>query len=274
MRSTGRLKLVSDRAGKKSSGPAISTATIAAAMAVAAAFAYFAWEPASFASLGQAPASRPTALIGRATVIDGDTVEIHSEHVRINGVDAPETRQDCKNRQRESWRCGKAAAEALDSFLSASRPLRCEYIERDRYGRFVGNCFRADGKDVAAWLVSNGHALDWPRFSNGAYADEQAKAEAAKTGIWSGTFEAPWDWRASDRNRQSQEGADSNAQPLGVVASADCKIKGNISGEGERIYHVPGQKAYGATRITTRKGESWFCSEAEAKAAGWRRAER
>ncbi len=198
-------------------------------------------------------------------------VEIHGEHVRINGSDAPESRQSCNNRQGESWRCGKAAAAALDRFLSASRPLRCEYLERDRYGRFVGNCFRADGKNVAAWLVGNGHALDWPRYSNGAYADEQARAKAARTGIWSGTFEVPWDWRAANRNPERvNEKAVTNT--IGLVASTNCKIKGNINSDGEHIYHMPGQKAYGATRITTGKGELWFCSEAEANAAGWRRA--
>jgi hypothetical protein len=55
--------------------------------------------------------------------------------------------------------------------------------------------------------------------------------------------------------------------------SASCIIKGNISIEtGERIYHVPGQRYYDATRISPRYGERWFCTEAEAEAAGWRKA--
>lgn len=54
-----------------------------------------------------------------------------------------------------------------------------------------------------------------------------------------------------------------------------CNIKGNVSiGSGKRIYHVPGQKYYAATRISPAYGERWFCSEAEARAAGWRRARR
>ncbi|TIU00979.1 MAG: hypothetical protein E5W55_01625 [Mesorhizobium sp.] len=54
-----------------------------------------------------------------------------------------------------------------------------------------------------------------------------------------------------------------------------CNIKGNISyNTGERIYHVPGQEYYSATRINLLKGERWFCSEADARAAGWRRAKR
>ncbi len=57
-------------------------------------------------------------------------------------------------------------------------------------------------------------------------------------------------------------------------AGKACLIKGNISRSGERIYHVPGGRWYDATRIDPRKGERWFCSEAEARAAGWRRAKR
>lgn len=239
MRGTRRARLVSDGSRKEPSRYFLSNAMIATTMAIAVASICFAWEQTSVKGTGRATASMPKALIGRATVIDGDTVAIHGEHVRINGIDALETRQACRNRLGTSWRCGKAAAEALDGFLSASSPLRCEYIDRDRYGRFVGNCVRAGGKDVAAWLVSNGHALDWPLYSNGTYANEQAEAEAAKTGIWSGTFEAPWDWRAVRRNPAAASER-SGTKPPGLVASTNCRIKGNINGEGAQIYHVPG----------------------------------
>jgi endonuclease YncB( thermonuclease family) len=57
-----------------------------------------------------------------------------------------------------------------------------------RTGRYVGDCFRADGESVAGWLVENGHALDWPKYSGGAYTSQQATAREAKRGIWIGTF--------------------------------------------------------------------------------------
>jgi hypothetical protein len=59
-----------------------------------------------------------------------------------------------------------------------------------------------------------------------------------------------------------------------AVQTSDCAIKGNIGGSGKQIYHLPGQADYDATRINTGKGERWFCSEAEARAAGFRRAKR
>ena len=53
--------------------------------------------------------------------------------------------------------------------------------------------------------------------------------------------------------------------------SVECNIKGNVNTRGERIYHVPGQKYYDETEISASHGERWFCSEEEARAAGWRR---
>jgi endonuclease YncB( thermonuclease family) len=134
--------------------------------------------------------------VGRASVVDGDTIEIHGERIRFNGIDAPETSQTCVDGRRQKYRCGARAAEALAEFLSRSLPTRCEFVERDRYGRFVGNCFRADGASVQEWLVVNGYALDWPRYSAGAYAGQQEIAKSKKRGMWEGTFQPPWEWRA------------------------------------------------------------------------------
>lgn len=149
--------------------------------------------------LAATPSYAVEPLTGRASVIDGDTIEIAGERVRFNGIDAPESRQNCKDAAGQDYRCGKVSADALDAFLSRSRPTRCEYVERDRYRRFVGNCYRADKASVAEWMVRNGHALDWTRYSKGAYADEQAKAVKAKVGMWQGEFIPPWEWRKVQR---------------------------------------------------------------------------
>lgn len=217
-------------------------------------------------------ASAGQVLKGKASVVDGDTIEIHGERIRFNGVDAPEAAQVCLNGKGKKYRCGAKSADALASYLSKSSPTACEFVERDRYGRFVGNCFRADGASVQEWLVANGHALDWPRYSNGTYAGKQKEARAAKRGLWSGSFDLPWEWRAS---RSEPATALPLLTPLAEVSAANgCKIKGNVSAKGERIFHVPGQEHYARTRISEGKGERWFCSDAEAVAAGWRRARR
>lgn len=56
-----------------------------------------------------------------------------------------------------------------------------------------------------------------------------------------------------------------------AAQQGECNIKGNVSTQGERIYHVPGQKYYDDTRISRSHGERWFCSKEEARVAGWRR---
>lgn len=132
---------------------------------------------------------------GRASVVDGDTIDIQGERIRFNGIDAPESRQTCLDEKSIPYRCGKAAAEALDVFLSESRPTTCRIVSRDRYKRFVGTCFRADGVDVSAWLTRHGHALDWPKYSKGAYAVDQLEAKNGRAGIWIGAFQPPWEWR-------------------------------------------------------------------------------
>ncbi|WP_085027697.1 thermonuclease family protein [Ensifer aridi] len=131
-------------------------------------------------------AAASEALIGYAFVIDGDTIEIAGERIQLNGVDAPEAWQVCLGETGTDYRCGKESASALDTFLSASRPTRCEFVARDRYGRFVGTCFRADGKDVNRWLVQTGNAIDRGTYGSGLYDSAQQMARSIGAGIWRG----------------------------------------------------------------------------------------
>jgi endonuclease YncB( thermonuclease family) len=200
-------------------------------------------------------------------VVDGDTLALGKQRIRLNGIDAPETSQICQDNAGSDYRCGQVAAKALDDWLARSRPTRCVGVGLDQYDRVVADCFRADGLSVQKWLVRNGHALDWPRYSKGAYAADQAAAKAAQAGLWQGRFEAPWDFRATERSS-------SVTTPKVVEAPNACVIKGNISQDGKRIYHVPGQEHYDRTQINIAGGEQWFCTEREAKSAGWRKARR
>jgi len=146
-------------------------------------------------TLATLPAAAQEPIVGRASVVDGDTIEIAGQRIRFQGVDAPESWQGCWDAGGKMYRCGQVAAKALDTFLAASTPTRCEFIERDRYQRIVADCFRADGASVAEWLVRSGHALDYKQYSKGAYAKLQKQAEAEKVGVWQGKFDKPWDAR-------------------------------------------------------------------------------
>jgi len=267
---------------QRKSGRAGGIATILAAMGVAGAAGYFG--PGFLDKLPLPNAAQLVAtggaetIAGRASVIDGDTIEIHGERIRFNGVDAPESAQLCADAAGRMYRCGARAADTLAGWLAAASPTTCKFVERDQYGRFVGNCTRADGASVQRWLVRNGYAMDWPRYSNGAFSGEQSAAKAEHVGIWQGQFVLPWKWRAAQSEQTDSSPIVSLAPSVAAPAAASkpsgaCDIKGNISRKGERIYHVPGQKYYARTRVLTGKGERWFCSEQEARAAGWRRSQ-
>ncbi len=111
-------------------------------------------------------------------------------------------------------------------------------------------------------MVSEGWALAYRKYSKDYVAAEDAAREAGK-GLWRGKFVPPWDWRRGER--LSIEAADVNRP---------CRIKGNISKKGTRIYHIPGGQYYSRTKITESKGERWFCTEEDARAAAWRRSKR
>ncbi|APO68069.1 nuclease SNase-like protein [Rhizobium gallicum] len=142
-------------------------------------------------------------FVGRASVIDGDTIEIAGQRIRLNGIDAPESGQACHDAAGRSYHCGKEAAVALDEFLSKSRPIRCVGHGKDRYGRVVAGCFRADGESVNSWLVRQGWAIDWPRYSNGAFQNDEAVARTARAGVWRGAFEVPCEARAARLKRRA-----------------------------------------------------------------------
>jgi endonuclease YncB( thermonuclease family) len=133
-------------------------------------------------------------ITGRASVVDGDTIEIRGERIRFDGVDAPESKQICNNAAGRRYRCGQVSATALDVFLEKSRPVTCQTTGKS-YDRIVAVCRRADGAEVNSWLVANGFAVDWPKYSNGRYAAQQKRAKGAKLGIWAGEFEMPCAYR-------------------------------------------------------------------------------
>ncbi len=206
------------------------------------------------------PAEPADRLTGTVTVIDGDTIEIHGQRVRLFGIDAPESAQTCEAGGK-AYRCGQQAALALADEIGR-RTVSCNPRDVDRYGRIVAVCAAGD-EDLNAWMVRHGWALAYRQYST-AYVPDEEGARAAGAGIWRGTFTPPWDWRHGQASGAAAP--ESASQPAG-----GCLIKGNISRSGERIYHLPGQRYYDRTRIDASKGERWFCSEAEAQAAGWRR---
>lgn len=139
--------------------------------------------------LSGAPSS--AATVG---VIDGDTLSIGSERVRLWGIDAPEMSQTCY-RHDVAFECGRAARQALLQIIRG-RDVTCTPVARDRYGRTVASC-RAAGDDLGSEMARAGWALDYARYSGRRYAADQTAAQQAHRGLWAPgvTFIEPWDWR-------------------------------------------------------------------------------
>lgn len=131
-------------------------------------------------------------LTGQAIVIDGDTLEIHGEPIRLGGIDAPESRQTCLNGAGVAYRCGKEASFALADLIGRAT-VTCVGNERDRYHRLLATC-SAHGIDLNGWMVEQGHAVAYLRYAT-TYVVEEGEARAARRGVWQGEFVMPWDWR-------------------------------------------------------------------------------
>ncbi len=141
--------------------------------------------------LGLVPAGALADITGPARVIDGDTIEVAGERIRLHGIDAPEKDQTCSIDGR-AWACGIAAWGELVQ-ITAGKEVACEPRDTDRYGRIVAAC-SVNGTDLGDWLVRNGWAVGYYLYSyEHSRAEQHAKSE--RLGLWAGEFVMPWNWR-------------------------------------------------------------------------------
>lgn len=135
-------------------------------------------------------------LEGTATVIDGDTIEIHGQRVRLDAIDAPESRQQCWAGDGDIYPCGRRSAFALANKIGRA-PVSCTPKGRDRYRRIIAVCMSA-GTNLNGWMVEQGWAVAFRKYGIDYIAHEE-QARSAARGMWQGRFEMPWEWRASNR---------------------------------------------------------------------------
>jgi len=129
-------------------------------------------------------------------VIDGDTIEISGDRVRLHGIDAPETHQGCLLPSGQAYRCGEDAKVVLETIISGAR-VACQVLDKDRYQRSIGRCF-AGQLDIGEEMVKRGFALAYRRYSTD-YVLAEIDARNNGAGIWSSRFTPPWDFRAGKR---------------------------------------------------------------------------
>jgi endonuclease YncB( thermonuclease family) len=136
-------------------------------------------------------------LAGTARIVDGDTLDLDGEKLRLQGIDAPEMAQSCEADNRPV-KCGKLAAEHLEDLIG-SQALNCAVEGRDRYGRGLARC-EAGSRDIAEAMTKDGWAIADRRYSKGRYDAAEAAARAGRRGIWAMHFEDPSEWRARHNN--------------------------------------------------------------------------
>jgi endonuclease YncB( thermonuclease family) len=194
---------------------------------------------------------------GRALVVSAEVIRIGKQQVRLAGIEAPEREQRCPMTGRRTWTCGRAAVSALAKLVRRAT-LKCEVSGTDPEGRPLGIC-RDGATEINAQLVRDGHV-----FAAGGmlarYGSQQSEAQRQKIGLWKGEAERPSTFRAKrweDAKRKAPDG---------------CPIKGQVA-SGGKVYVLPWSTRYDSVRIQTGRGDRWFCSESEARDAGWRAAE-
>jgi len=208
------------------------------------------------------------SLRGSAQVIDGDSLTVAGLQVRLFGIDAPELDQQCFDGG-TPVACGEMAKSKLASLIGDAA-LSCLNKTTDAHGRMVAIC-RIGGVDIGRAMVEAGWATAYRRYGED-YVAAELRARASKTGLWQWEFQNPEQYRLAQQPEiepRREARAQSRAAPPSrqYEYQGQCVIKGNHSRRGEWIYHLPGMPYYNATRA-----EAWFCTEAEAQAAGYRRA--
>jgi endonuclease YncB( thermonuclease family) len=138
-----------------------------------------------------------TVTPGNVDIIDGDSFRRGKDEIRLNGIDAPEYHQACRDESGRDWSCGKEAARALRN-LVAGRTVECTGLDADRYGRLVSRCTVGD-LVLNAEMVRLGWAIAYTRHGT-LYVKEEDEARRAKRGMWRGTFDLPEDWREIHRS--------------------------------------------------------------------------
>ncbi|MFT6407133.1 MAG: endonuclease YncB(thermonuclease family) [Arenicella sp.] len=205
--------------------------------------------------------------------VDGDSIKIWKQSIRLIDIDTPEVAQDCINSRGKAYACGVEASNALKRIVGKQQ-VKCVGDQVDRYKRLLATCYVGD-ININRELVLRGWAVNYRTSKK--YSDEQSMAMEANKGLWAGEFLEPYKFRQRGQEFDPKAEQANRYQPAAKNQSATgiaCNIKGNISGN-RRIYHTRwGSRSYSKTRIDVSKGERWFCSEEEAEKAGWRAAKR
>ena len=133
---------------------------------------------------------------GKAIIIDGDTIHIGKNKIRLHGIDAPEIKQTCKIKDK-IWNCGIESSLALKKLILDNN-VSCEVADIDRYKRYIAECF-INNQNINELMVRNGWAIAY-RYYSLDFIDDEEIAKNNKAGIWKGEFLEPYLFRKQQKN--------------------------------------------------------------------------
>ena len=142
-------------------------------------------------------------IVGLPRIVDGDTIHIGEYKFRLEGIDAPEMKQQCKKESfkisstigfsfYKDYSCGKVSKAKLKAKINGSK-IKCISTSKDRYKRYIATCFKGE-INLNQWMVRNGYAIAYRRYSK-KYVSDEDFAKEKKLGLWQGKFMNPEKWR-------------------------------------------------------------------------------
>jgi len=228
------------------------------------------------------------ALAAEAIVKDGDTIQIGNVAYNLAGVDAPEVDQPCVDEHADNWACGVEARDRLIK-LVGKREVRCEDLGEDKAdkGRRAALCTIAgETMSLNQAVIQSGFGVSVEAPAKAGtkarFQSDEAAAKDKRQGLWRGCFVAPANFRsksgdsallgsscASDKEKALRAALfpEDLPKPDGCNIRAKqvrrAKLTGNVG-----VYLIPQCQNY----ATQPKPDRWFCSEDDARAAGYRKA--
>ncbi len=151
------------------------------------------------AGAAQAPPGPAGAITGIGIPMSGDELTVGGTLIRLEGIDAPEPGQMCRNRYGRPFDCDRIATRVLESLISG-RTVTCRPVDTDRTGQLIGVC-RVAGVDLGAAMVARGWAFAWRSLSH-SYAAAEVYAQRRRFGLWAGQVEKPWQYRSRKLREQ------------------------------------------------------------------------
>ena len=217
-------------------------------------------------------------------VRDGGTIDLADVTYRLDGIDAPAVDQICIDDHADTWACGTEARDQLAGLIG-SHEVRCEDLGEDAtYKKWhVGICtVVGETASLNQLLVRQGLALNFEPSARGRFRQDQADAKDSRRGLWRGCFVAPHEFSngikdgvllggacRSDKDREIREVLFpyQPAMPSGCSVKGKFALRARVTGN-VGIYQIRACRSYPAMT----RPDRWFCSEDDAKAAGFRKA--